>query len=206
MLEPAESLYQRLLAGDPDEATERAEEFLKSHPILTYYDEVAIPALSMFEHDRARGVLTDERRMLVAAAALTLVDNLSEHEDADATEATETGEGQLSRTEPALALNVVPPTWQDRRVLCVGGRGNLDDVAAAILAQLLERRGIGTRVASFQAIATGTYASLDLSGIEVVCLSYMNPDFDRACALRGATAPTSHQCPDPCGVLVGRRG
>ena len=102
VLEPAESLYQRLLAGDPDEATERAEEFLKSHPILTYYDEVAIPALSMFEHDRARGVLTDERRTLVAAAALTLVDNLSEHEDADASEATETSEGQLSRTDPAL--------------------------------------------------------------------------------------------------------
>ena len=175
VLEPAESLYQRLLAGDPDEATERAEEFLKSHPILTYYDEVAIPALSMFEHDRARGVLTDERRMLVAAAALTLVDNLSEHEDADASEATETSEGQLSRTDPALALYVVP-TWKVRRVLCVGGRGNLDDVAAAILAQLLERCGIGTRVASFQAIATGTYATLDLSGIEVVCLSYMNPD------------------------------
>ena len=34
VLEPAESLYQRLLAGDPDEATERAEEFLKTHSIL----------------------------------------------------------------------------------------------------------------------------------------------------------------------------
>lgn len=52
MLEPAESLYQRLLAGDPDEATERAEEYLKTHSILTYFEEVAIPALSMFEHDR----------------------------------------------------------------------------------------------------------------------------------------------------------
>ena len=60
--------------------------------------------------------------------------------------------------------------------MCAGGRGNLDDVAAAILAQLLERCGIGTRVASFQAIATGTYASLDMSGIQVVCLSYMNPN------------------------------
>ena len=33
VLEPAESLYQRLLAGDPDEATERAEEYLKTHSI-----------------------------------------------------------------------------------------------------------------------------------------------------------------------------
>jgi len=49
-------------------------------------------------------------------------------------------------------------------------------VAAAILAQLLERRGLGTRVASFQAIETGTYSSLDMDGIQVICLSYMNPD------------------------------
>jgi hypothetical protein len=72
-LEPAESLYQRLLAGDSDEATERAEEYLRSHSILDYFERVAIPALSMFEQDRARGVLTDERRAL---AAFTLVDNL----------------------------------------------------------------------------------------------------------------------------------
>ena len=48
-------------------------------------------------------------------------------------------------------------------------------MAAAILAQLLERSGIGARVASFQAIGTGTYASLDLEGVQLICLSYMNP-------------------------------
>ena len=84
VLEPAESLYQRLLAGDPDEATERAEEYVEIALNPPYYEEVAIPALSMFEHDRARGVLAAERRELVAAAALTLVDNLSEHEDVNA--------------------------------------------------------------------------------------------------------------------------
>ena len=89
VLAPAESLYQRLLAGDPDEATERAEEYLRAHSILAYYEEVAIPALSMFEHDRARGVLSDERRAIVAAGALTLVDNLSEHEDANGQEEVE---------------------------------------------------------------------------------------------------------------------
>ena len=41
---------------------------------------------------------------------------------------------------------------------------------------MLERRGLGTRVASFQAIETGTYASLDLESVQVICLSYMNPD------------------------------
>ena len=176
VLEPAESLYQRLLAGDPDEATERAEEYLKSHSILVYYEDVAIPALSMFEHDRARGVLTDERRALVSAAALTLVDNLSEHEDTKVQDEVEEA-GEERPPERALPARIDPGVeWQDRPVLCAGGRGNLDDVAAAILAQLLERCGVGARVASFQAIATGTYASLDMEGVRVVCLSYMNPD------------------------------
>ena len=177
VLEPAESLYQRLLAGDPDEATERAEEYVKSHSILQYYEEVAIPALSMFEHDRARGVLAAERRELVAAAALTLVDNLSEHEDVNAQE----GSDQSSEEQPPpehISPSIIEPgpDWQDRPILCAGGRGNLDDVAAAILAQLLERCGIGSRVASYEAVATASYASLDMSGVQVVCLSYMNPD------------------------------
>ena len=131
----------------------------------------------MFEQDRTRGVLTDDRRALVAAGALTLVDNLSEYEDAsDQEEVTEPGEDQVP-PGAALPERIVPGVgWQDRPVLCAGGRGNLDDVAAAILAQLLERRGVGTRVASFQAIETGTYASLDLDGVQVVCLSYMNAD------------------------------
>ena len=176
VLAPAESLYQRLLAGDPDEATERAEEYLRSHSILAYYEEVAIPALAMFEHDRARGVLSDERRALVAAGALTLVDNLSEHDDANGQEVEETDE-QPTAPERTLPVTIEPGSdWQDRPILCAGGRGNLDDVAAAILAQLLERCGIGARVASFQAIATETYATLDMSGVQVVCLSYMNPN------------------------------
>jgi hypothetical protein len=177
VLEPAENLYQRLLAGDPSEATERAEEYLKSHSILDYYERVAIPALSMFEHDRSRGVLTDERRALVAAAAFTLVDNLSEHEDVyEERDVDERGEQQLLSERPLPAAIEPDPDWQDRPILCAGGRGNLDDVAAAILAQLLERCGIGSRMVSYEAIATATYANLDMGGVQVVCLSYLNAD------------------------------
>jgi predicted PurR-regulated permease PerM len=177
VLQPAESLYQRLLAGDPDEATERAEEYLRKHSAEAYFEEVAIPALAMFEHDRARGVLTDERRALVAAGALTLVDNLSDHEESGDDEGTAASVEDSTPPERPRPERIEPAAeWQDRPVLSAGGRGNLDDVAAAILAQLLERRGIGARVVSFQAIATGTYAELDLTGVRAICLSYMNPD------------------------------
>ena len=44
-LSPAEIFYQRMLAGDPTEATEKAEEFLKERSLSSYYDEVAIKGL-----------------------------------------------------------------------------------------------------------------------------------------------------------------
>jgi hypothetical protein len=49
-------------------------------------------------------------------------------------------------------------------------------VAAGILAQLLERCGIGSRVASYEALATTTYNNLDISGVQVIFLSYLNPN------------------------------
>src|SRR3546814_17411588 len=39
---------------------------------------------------------------------------------------------------------------------------------------LLERFGVGSRLVSFDANAFSTYAGLDLRGVRVICLSYMN--------------------------------
>src|SRR6185369_16578127 len=36
-LTPVESFYQRMLAGDPDEAEEQAERYLAERPLSTYY-------------------------------------------------------------------------------------------------------------------------------------------------------------------------
>lgn len=61
-------------------------------------------------------------------------------------------------------------------MLCAGGRGNLDDAAAAILAQVLARRGVEVRVVPHEAMAASTYGSLELAGVRMICLSYMNPE------------------------------
>lgn len=175
VLTPQESLYQRLLAGDPEEATERAEEFLEDDTLLSYYDEVAIPALALVEHDRARGVLDDEQRALVAAGALTLVDNLSDCEE-------DTEDAQRTDAAAELRANQLPPRiepgpdWGERPILSAGGRGNLDDAASAILSQLFERCGVGVRTVPFNAMTFTNYASLELEGVRLVCLSYMNSD------------------------------
>ena len=52
-----ENFDQRVLAGDPDEVQEHAEELLKEMSLSSYYDEVALKGLELAAGDLARGVL-----------------------------------------------------------------------------------------------------------------------------------------------------
>src|SRR5258706_15153256 len=50
-LSPPEIFYQRMLAGDPTEAAEKAEEFLKERSLSSYYDDVALKGLQLAQVD-----------------------------------------------------------------------------------------------------------------------------------------------------------
>ena len=50
-LTPAENLYQRMLAGDPDEALESAEQLLKERSLTSYYDDVVLGGLRLAAND-----------------------------------------------------------------------------------------------------------------------------------------------------------
>lgn len=54
-LSPPELFYQRMLAEDPAEAVDKAEEFLKERSLSSYYDEVALPGLKLAQNDVLRG-------------------------------------------------------------------------------------------------------------------------------------------------------
>lgn len=154
VLSPAESLYQRLLASDPAEATERAEDYLEDHSLTRFYDEVAVPALVLGEKDRTRGTLDDERREEVAVGMLTLIENLDEVED----------DGEIGPVRPC----------SPGRVLVAGGRGNLDDAAGAMLLDLLRREGMQAEFASFSVIEARNLASLEPGHVDLIALCYLN--------------------------------
>ncbi|TIS11353.1 MAG: AI-2E family transporter, partial [Mesorhizobium sp.] len=164
VLEPHARLYQRLLAADPDEATDHAEEMLEEKYLFEFYDQVAIPALLLGEQDRMRGVMDDEQRKQVAASALTLVANL----DASAQEEAE--EAEAEEEEDDL------PDGVGFSVLCAGGRGELDDAAAAMLAQVLEVQGAEVSRASFIDLEPAGIRRLDLSGVDTVVIGFLNRD------------------------------
>ncbi|SDP41109.1 Predicted PurR-regulated permease PerM [Phyllobacterium sp. YR620] len=183
VLSPPQQLYQRLLSGDPDEATERAEEFLQSSTIEEYYASVAIPALFLAENDRARGVLDSTRRSRVAQGTVLLVENLSEHHD-DEEEEEENGKPEEieknadqpgAKPKAAIAKAKEPPPEEEARVaISAGGRGEFDDAAAVILGDILERRGFEVRDISHDELESGSIGKLDLTGVSVIHISYLN--------------------------------
>ena len=169
VLEPHEKLYQRLLAGDPNEASDNAEEFLEEEYLVDYYDKVGIPALLLAELDRQRGVMSERQIELVASSSLSLVENLSAIADEEENEAETTPE-DAPKTEAELEL----PDGQGRSVLCIGGRGGLDDAAAAMLSQVLEVQGAtATMALHSDHVARGALA-LPTDGVDTAIVAFLN--------------------------------
>ena len=154
-LAPEESFYQRMLADDPDEAAHQAEAFLKDKPLSIYYDEVAIKGLALAQLDVNRGALDHAHRVRIKEAVEWVIDDLSDHDDASSP-VLEEGATEVRALPSVLSPEELAPGWRETAVLCVAGRGSLDEAAAAMLAQLLEKRGIGARVAPFEEVNPST--------------------------------------------------
>ncbi|MEE1611916.1 AI-2E family transporter [Microvirga sp. CF3016] len=166
VLAPEERLYQRLLAGNLEEAVEMAEDYVDEHSSREFYDNVAIPALRLAENDRQRSTTDTNYRRLVADTAVRVVREVEDHirDNAPAGADTATDEDR------ALSAQSRPSS-----VLCLAGRTELDRAAAEMMAQVLEERNIGARVLPPIAVSQGALGQLDLQGVDVVCLSYLHP-------------------------------
>ncbi|ESZ22395.1 AI-2E family transporter [Mesorhizobium sp. L2C084A000] len=178
VLEPHARLYQRLLAGDPEEATDHAEEMLEEKYLVEFYDKVAIPALLLGEQDRVRGVMGDLQRRQVAASALMLVANLddSAQEEAGEEEEPPVAAEASDDGDPNGEDETDLPDGTDMSVLCAGGRGELDDAAAAMLAQVLEVQGATVSKAGFADMEPASIRRLELETVDTVVVGFLNRD------------------------------
>jgi predicted PurR-regulated permease PerM len=186
-LTPPEIFYQRMLAGDPTEAAEKAEEFLKERSLSSYYDEVALKGLQLAQVDAERGALDDERLTKIRDAVDEFTNNLSDQDDrlppklrsttdAEATSAVESvAEDAPYEDLPVLSKGELPSEWQSEYpVLCVAGRSFLDEAAAIMLGQLSTAHGLAARVEGAEALSTANIFRLETTGVAVVCLVYMD--------------------------------
>ena len=186
-LSPPEIFYQRMLAGDPTEASEKAEEFLKERSLSSYYDEVALKGLQLAQADAERGALDPERLVKIRNAISEFASNISEQDnrpppkinpttDVEATSAVETvAEDAPYENLPVLRKEDLPPEWQgEHPVLCVAGRNLIDEAAAIMLGQLSTAHGLSASVEGAEALSTTNIFRLETAGVAIVCLVYMD--------------------------------
>jgi predicted PurR-regulated permease PerM len=211
-LNPPECLYHLILSGNSDEAFEQAESMLKTKSLSSFYDEVAIEGLRLAAIDAHRGVLDLNGLQRIRAAVGGLVADLSHFEDvmppagitkavADATKPTPSPSTEL----PMVRRDQLHGAWVSATaVLCIPGPGPLDEAAAAILAQILEKHGLGVRVEKHQVVSPENIFHLGGDGVALVCLSYIDVG-DAPVRARAAIRRVQRQIPNAT-VLVGLWG
>jgi predicted PurR-regulated permease PerM len=186
-LTPVESFYQRILAGDVDEIQDHAELLLKQRSLSSYYDEVALKGMRLAATDAERGVLRPRQLDGVRTAIEVLVKELAGYDDEEPKVATaeETEAAGIPKREKATAKraparklaedeNILAGWRTEQPVLCLGGKGPLDEAASCMLSQLLEKHGIGARVSAFATASREAIGSLDVADVAMVCVSYLD--------------------------------
>jgi hypothetical protein len=171
VLTPEKRFYQRLLAGDVEEAADVAEQFLKGKSLEELYDAVIVPALGLAEEDCLAGRLDDDQREFVFHNARLLVEDI-----APRMQDIINGENDSKDHEDQRASLRNSVLSQDPRVLSLPARGEADEVAALMLAQLLAVRGIHAKPISAEALASERLEEAGAEKIEVVCVSTVVPD------------------------------
>ncbi|MGH7030856.1 MAG: AI-2E family transporter, partial [Stellaceae bacterium] len=161
VLTPQETLYQRLLADDPEEATEQAEEFVKEKSLGEFADQVAIPMLARAQADSDQGLLPAERRAIVKEGFAKILENLFEDSVIDPDAADAAAEGGESGPQRGF-------------VVCLAGRNELDEAAAMLLASLLRARGHAAYVFAADSPAALGGHRVSLRDAALVCLSLIS--------------------------------
>ena len=189
-LSPPEVFYQRMLANDPVEASDQAHQLLRTMSLTEYGDSVVLPGLLLAQDDVAQDRLDPDRQRRIAEATAEMIEDLSEADEEGGAKAPESpvhAPGIIAKiTHPSQAhdeetlLEKAPeprlaPEWRnDHAVLCLGGRGPLDDAAAMLLAHLLAKHHFGAASASYETLLKANIDRLDLSRSRLICLSCLD--------------------------------
>ena len=169
-----ELTYQRMLAGDPMEASEQAQQFLKEKPLLAYYQEVLIEALKLAQADADRGHLDEQRKQRIRDVIAEILEDLETHEDKTDPIVNEGSIVPTGGTSNENATTAPPKSSpMQTKVLCIPGRDLLGEAFALIVAQLILRQGIGAKAEQSGALSTSRLSALETQNVQLICLCFL---------------------------------
>lgn len=158
--------YQRMLAHDEHEAANILENALKSETLISAYDSILIPALTLVEKERQQGDLDEDTVRFIRSSTAEMVDELgfrAMEERAPAESAgSSSGDHSIGFGNSAAKVAVIPV------------RDGSDDLVSTILSQVLS-------LAGFEAISIpvrsidDTLSAVAAHNASIVVLSGMPP-------------------------------
>lgn len=146
-------IYQRLIADDPDEAYDIASDAIRATGVTEFYDETGMEVLRQASDD-FHAVARAEHRLRVVEGMDSLLDDLREDHPA--------------------------PTSGPVRTVCIGGKWQVDAIAAEMLVHALCLAGVPAAQRPAGAVTARYVDGLDLEGVDTVCIGYFSRDPDAA--------------------------
>ncbi len=138
-------MYQRLLADDVEEAIEIATEHIEAGSVMDFYDAVAVPALRQASTDH-ESLSTAEHRHRVVSGMDRLIEELREQHPEPA------GQGRA-------------------RVICIGGKWEVDSLSARMIAHACCLAGVAAEHRAAGVPGRDFFARLDIGSATTICLS-----------------------------------
>jgi hypothetical protein len=158
-LTPAQSYYQRVLAGRTREADALALAYVKAHSLESVYEDVLLPALSYARRDRRSRRISIEAEAAVGDATRLLMGTLPEAGVAPIQQ-----DDDDTKTEPVTPLRVLGYP-----------AGPTSDVALRMLAALCEGLPIEVDVAPKRLLVSELLDAVQRGGYQVVCIADLPP-------------------------------
>ena len=156
VFEPKMRIYQRLLAGDQEEAAELMENDLEQRPAVEVFDTLLIPALALAETHWYRGELDEAKHKFILESLEEMI-----HDAVDGQEEEQAKEGV---EEPSKVC-----------ILCLPAGDHGDAIAGMMLAQILATRGCLVQSVSVTPAAGELTALVERCQPDVICISATPP-------------------------------
>lgn len=194
-LEPPETFYQRALEGRGMALAPDARRRIAAGSFVDYCDRVALPGLALAQRDLARDDAAFERLDAIYGQIAALLTRVRTDR---ALTARKTKPAQPAPSSPSPAL---PTVWRDEAaIVCVPGRGQLDDLAAGMVVDALAQAGFGATEAPNLVLGAKADGDLRFARTRVCCLSVLEMGNNEA-AIRYFIRRVQKQMPGAAVVI-----
>ena len=165
-LTPAEDFYHRLLTVGEQDELEFVEAYLKTNSLTALYDSVFVPVIIATETDHRLELLDDEQRLLIEQALRDII-----QDSGIRPQITSKIDADKAPTEDGQSPGPATPF----HVCCLPARAERDELAGAMLTQLLQQKGLAAENAPAKLAAGELLDLVEKSNSDAACISVVFP-------------------------------